>query len=256
MSESESSFGQALRRGRIRRPDGPHLSPPAAYLRCEPEILPPRARPIDRRPLAARQAASVLEIGCGTGRNLIKLAKTYPVASLPWARCLGRDARHGAPRRCAAGLCAPRPPRASGCDCIRSPCALRARELRPHRHLLRALDDPALARGAGEARSDCLAPGGSLHIVDFGDQAGLPAPFRFALNRWLALFHVTPRETLAAELAQLAQAKGLHCETVSRFGGYALCAVIGAFPAGTGKGQDKPPPGTLSPPVEFIHIAR
>ena len=109
----------------------------------------------------------------------------------------------------------------------------------------------ALARAV-----DCLAPGGSLHIVDFGDQAGLPAPFRFALNRWLALFHVTPRETLAAELAQLAQAKGLHCNTVSRCGGYALCAVIGALPPGTGKGQENSPPRTLSARVELIHLAR
>ena len=39
---------------------------------------------------------------------------------------------------------------------------------------------------------DLLAPGGSLHIVDFGDQAGLPAWFRELLAKWLELFHVRP----------------------------------------------------------------
>jgi S-adenosylmethionine-diacylgycerolhomoserine-N-methlytransferase len=70
-----------------------------------------------------------------------------------------------------------------------------------------------------------LAPGGSLHIVDFGDQAGLPASFRHALNRWLALFHVAPRLTLPAELAKLANTLGLRSRTESRFRGYAVYAV-------------------------------
>ena len=60
---------------------------------------------------------------------------------------------------------------------------------------------------------DALTPGGSLHIVDFGDCAGLPAPFRAALGRWLALFDVTPRVNLRAELAALAAARGVRCET-------------------------------------------
>jgi S-adenosylmethionine-diacylgycerolhomoserine-N-methlytransferase len=35
-----------------------------------------------------------------------------------------------------------------------------------------------------------LAPGGELHIVDFGGQKRLPGVFRALLRRWLALFHV------------------------------------------------------------------
>ena len=70
-----------------------------------------------------------------------------------------------------------------------------------------------------------LSPGGSLHIVDFGDQAGLPAPFRFALVRWLALFHVTPRRTLAASPPS-SRDEGLGWRSVSRFRGYALYAVV------------------------------
>lgn len=38
-----------------------------------------------------------------------------------------------------------------------------------------------------------LNPGGSLHIADFGQQQGLPRWFRTILMRWLKQFHVTPR---------------------------------------------------------------
>ena len=31
-----------------------------------------------------------------------------------------------------------------------------------------------------------VAPGGELHVVDFGQQAGLPAWFRGGLSAWLA----------------------------------------------------------------------
>jgi S-adenosylmethionine-diacylgycerolhomoserine-N-methlytransferase len=43
-----------------------------------------------------------------------------------------------------------------------------------------------------------LAPGGSLHLVDFASASGLPGPIRLGLMAWLARFHVTPRESLAA----------------------------------------------------------
>ncbi|TIW14942.1 MAG: class I SAM-dependent methyltransferase, partial [Mesorhizobium sp.] len=41
-----------------------------------------------------------------------------------------------------------------------------------------------------------LAPGGSLHVVDFGQQEGLPHWFRTMLRGWLRKFHVEPRASL------------------------------------------------------------
>ena len=58
-----------------------------------------------------------------------------------------------------------------------------------------------LAEAAGH-----LAPGGQFHVVDFGDQAGLPRPARALLNRWLAAFAVTPRAALPEVVAALAAA--------------------------------------------------
>ena len=72
---------------------------------------------------------------------------------------------------------------------------------------------------------DVLAPGGSLHIVDFGDCAGLPGPFKAALRGWLAMFDVTPREDLRRALESLAAERGLTCQIETRFRGYAILAV-------------------------------
>ena len=52
-----------------------------------------------------------------------------------------------------------------------------------------------------------VAPGGSLDIVDFGDQADLPAGFRRLLKAWLALFEVHPRVELEAELSTFAKSR-------------------------------------------------
>ncbi|MGC1579414.1 MAG: class I SAM-dependent methyltransferase [Beijerinckiaceae bacterium] len=254
MSESQSSLGQAFDAGasgvlmdRIyRRQRHIYDASRKFYLLGRDGLLAGLSPPPN---------GSVLEIGCGTGRNLIKLAKTYPDTF-----CHGLDVSaemldtaHRAVAR--AGL-AHRVGLAKADATSFDPLALFGRASFDRIVISYALSMIPPWREALARAVDCLAPGGSLHIVDFGDQAGLPAPFRFALNRWLALFHVTPRETLAAELAQLAQAKGLHCNTVSRCGGYALCAVIGALPPGTGKGQENSPPRTLSARVELIHLAR
>ena len=77
---------------------------------------------------------------------------------------------------------------------------VRPRALRPRLHLLCAVDDPGLGARDRPRRSQCLAPGGSLHIVDFGQQERLPRWFRALLRGWLAKFHVAPRVDLMREV--------------------------------------------------------
>ena len=55
---------------------------------------------------------------------------------------------------------------------------------------------------------NALAKDGTLHIVDFGQQEELPRWFRAILMKWLALFHVEPREDLAGVAAHLADKHG------------------------------------------------
>jgi S-adenosylmethionine-diacylgycerolhomoserine-N-methlytransferase len=71
-----------------------------------------------------------------------------------------------------------------------------------------------------------LAAHGSLHLVDFGDQAGLPNWFRAMLFRWLDWFHVTPRLDLQQELEALAKAAGLQLQFRDLYRGYAFFAKL------------------------------
>jgi S-adenosylmethionine-diacylgycerolhomoserine-N-methlytransferase len=51
-----------------------------------------------------------------------------------------------------------------------------------------------------------LKPGGTLHIVDFGDQAGLPGWFKTLLGAWLARFHVRFRPEVRSGIEAWTQA--------------------------------------------------
>jgi S-adenosylmethionine-diacylgycerolhomoserine-N-methlytransferase len=63
--------------------------------------------------------------------------------------------------------------------------------------------------GALDHAAGLLAPGGQLHLVDFGDLGGLPGPFARMLRAWLGKFHVTPRDEMATVAARIAAAHGL-----------------------------------------------
>ena len=98
--------------------------------------------------LHAGPGASVLEIGCGTGRNLVKLAQAYPGADLfgldvsreMLASAAAAMARAGLSARVALGQ--------GDATAFDSARFVRPRGVRSGHDLLRPVDDPALARGA------------------------------------------------------------------------------------------------------------
>ena len=171
--------------------------------------------------LAPPPGSRVLEIGCGTARNLARAARAYPEVEfygIDISFEMLETARDTIVRR---GLTA-------------------------HIQVAQAdatKFDPALLFGVpgfsrifvsyslsmipnwraviGQAMY-WLQPGGELHIVDFGGQERLPGWFRRGLRRWLGLFHVHPRDDLEAELQRLGIAA-----TIERPAGdyyqYALC---------------------------------
>ena len=168
--------------------------------------------------------ASVLEIACGTGRNLVKLARAYPRArfhGLDISAEMLATARSSVSRARLADRIKLAQADATHFD----PLALFGRASFDRVLISYALSMIPPWREALAEAARHLAPGGSLHIVDFGDQAGLPILFRQALNRWLALFHVAPRRTLPNDLAALAASLGLRSRSESRFRGYAVYAV-------------------------------
>jgi S-adenosylmethionine-diacylgycerolhomoserine-N-methlytransferase len=153
--------------------------------------------------LDARPGMRVLEVACGTGRNLAKVAKAWPgvrlygldISSemLKSARAaLGAEARLG-----------------EGDACAFEPQSLLgepAFERVVLSYSLSMIPDwqGALAHAAGQ-----LEAGGSLHVVDFGDLSGLPGILQRGLRGWLAKFHVAPRADLPAIAADVAAARGL-----------------------------------------------
>lgn len=167
---------------------------------------------------------SILEIGCGTGRNLIKLARTYPNAT-----CYGLDvseemlatARRNVARAGLSGRVTLAQADATAFD----PQVLFGRAGFDRIVISYALSMIPPWQGVVAQALRTLGSNGSLHIVDFGDQAELPGPFKVVLNRWLTLFHVTPRRDLGETLDTLARAEGVRARTRRLYRGYAVHAV-------------------------------
>jgi S-adenosylmethionine-diacylgycerolhomoserine-N-methlytransferase len=155
---------------------------------------------------------TVLEIGCGTGRNLELIGRRYPDCQL-----YGLDISSEMLRSARAKLGErARLVEADATDFETGPL----------------FDIPGFDRvvlsfalsmipdwqSALERAVAAQAPDGSLHVVDFGSQKGLPGWFRTPLNAWLGKFHVAPRRELPEVLADLANrtASVAHCEPLHR----------------------------------------
>lgn len=173
-------------------------------------------------PIQADEA--VLEIGCGTGRNLVKLAYHYPAA-----RFYGVDASNLMLARAEKNL----------------QRTLYAHSIQLHQGLAEqiswhdlGLDEPldhiifsyVLSMIPGwpavlEHALTLLKPQGCLHIVDFSDQAELPRWFRTALFTWLTWFNVHPEPRILQSLEELAMFSGANLKIKHLPGRYAFLAV-------------------------------
>ena len=175
--------------------------------------------------LAVPPSGKVLELACGTARNLLAIARRYPTA-----RCFGVDISSTMLRTARASI---------------------AREGMEHRVWVELADatafDPMLLFGVDRfdrvvisyalsmipewkrtlrLATDLLAPNGALYVVDFSDQAELPGWFRQGLFAWLKCFSVTPRLDLCMQLSDVARAAGQTCRSRKLYKGY---AVLGEF---------------------------
>jgi S-adenosylmethionine-diacylgycerolhomoserine-N-methlytransferase len=169
--------------------------------------------------------ASVLEIGCGTGRNLVLAARRYPEA-----RFFGIDVSTEMLTSAIAAISrvglANRIRVRHGDAAAFDPQALFGLRCFDHVMISYSLSMiPDWPRVLQEAASR-LKPGGSLHIVDFGDQERLPNIVRALLRRWLALFDVTPRANLESVLSSMADSTGADLKLERPFRGYAQYSVL------------------------------
>lgn len=180
-----------------------------------------RDRMIDR--LAPPPGGRVLEIGCGTARNLAAVAGRYPLAELygidisAEMLCSARQVlgRHGLAGRV----------RLARADATRfDPAILFGAPSFSRIFFSYTLSMiPAWERALAQAIV-WLQPRGELHLVDFGGQEGLPAWFRGGLRHWLRRFHVVPSDGLEAALARL---PGVRIQVFERphrgYAQYAVC---------------------------------
>jgi S-adenosylmethionine-diacylgycerolhomoserine-N-methlytransferase len=164
---------------------------------------------------------SVLEIGCGTGRNLIQAGKAWPDARLYGVDI--SDAMLETAGTCVtkAGMRA-RVTLAQGDACRFDAQALLGRATFDRVFLSYALSMFPDWERALEQAARCVAPGGRLEIVDFGQQEGLSRLWKRALFGWLAAFHVTPRAKLPDAVEALATALQGQSHVRPIYGGYAL----------------------------------
>ena len=153
--------------------------------------------------LGAQPGASVLELGCGTGRNLARIATAYPDV-----RLYGLDISHEMLELAGVKLAA-RAELAAGDATSFDPAGIFAKDRFDHIVLSYALSMIPDWQGAMAHAANHLAPGGRLHIVDFGDLGELPRVLSGVLRRWLALFHVSPRDAMSEFAGRLAATHGL-----------------------------------------------
>ncbi len=174
------------------------------------------------RELSPPPGASVLEVGCGTGRNLAMIGNLYPGARLfgldisaemlATARTkLRRQGRTDAVLRVA--------------DATNFTAASFDQDGFDRIVISYALSMVPEWEKAIDAAIAALTPGGSLHVADFGQQEGWPAGFRRLLQTWLGRFHVTPRESLFDVMHEKAERNGAALEVRSLGRGYAWLAV-------------------------------
>jgi S-adenosylmethionine-diacylgycerolhomoserine-N-methlytransferase len=164
--------------------------------------------------------ARICEIGCGTGRNLLRLARRRPQArlyGLDVSEEMLATARHRLRR---AGL-DERVRVAQGSATELDPGAVFGVPRFDAVYFSYVLSMVPDWRGAVEHALALLEPGGTLAVVDFADQAEASALRRRLLLGWLALFGVHPRAEIEAGLAEIAAARDPAARRVSIAGGYA-----------------------------------
>ncbi len=180
-----------------------------------------RDRLIDR--LDVPTGGTVLEVGCGTGRNLIAVARRYPKA-----RLYGLDISE---------------------EMLTTARASVERAGLAHRITLRQADATEFDAAAlfGTATFDRVffsytlsmipdwqaaimqgakATGGALHLVDFGQFERLPGWFGAGMRAWLARFDVEPRAGLPDAIDRIGRETGLTPQFDPLYRGYAWSGTL------------------------------
>lgn len=175
--------------------------------------------------LDASPGKTVLEFGCGTGRNLIAAAGRHQAARFfgvdisaqMLASARASTSRAGIEDRIktalgdASSFNAARRFGEDGFDRVMLP------------YCLSMIPD---WQGAIDNAISQTAPGGSIHIVDFGHMGRWPWLPRRAMRIWLSQFKVEPRRDLVGVTERLGAKAGFSASSQCLLGGYAWEIVL------------------------------
>lgn len=176
------------------------------------------------RQLAPPRGGRLLEIACGTGRNLARLRKLYPgrvLFDLDISQEMLRSAGAKLGKNTTLAL-------ADACDFdgdrLFGPGGFDRIILSYSLSMIPDWDRALHLAGTH------LSPGGELHVVDFGGQSGLPSWFGRLLRAGLARFHVAPRADLQNRMQALADRHGLALRFQRLYLDYVCYGVLGDKP--------------------------
>ncbi|MCD8497813.1 MAG: methyltransferase domain-containing protein [Alphaproteobacteria bacterium] len=178
--------------------------------------------------LNAQPGERVCEVGCGTARNLIKMARRYPDVKF-----FGLDASDEMLKTAGVNL------KKAGMCCSVPVTQAFAQSFLPQSHFgleegerfdkfvfSYALSIIPPWRESFDHALKLLPAGGEIHIIDFGSQSELPGPFRKFLFWWLKQFHVFYKPEIEDYLRQLATEGRGTLEFENLYGGYCYRAVF------------------------------
>lgn len=169
--------------------------------------------------------ANVLEIGCGTARNLVVAAKRFPDANF-FGIDISREMLATAKVNIARDMLDDAIEVARADATNFDPKALFAVERFERVFISYSLSMIPVWRLVLQRAMLMLASHGELHIVDFGDQRGLPSWFGRLLRSWLNAFQVTPCDDLEIQLRTLADYHHAELHFTRPIRGYAQYAVL------------------------------
>ena len=165
------------------------------------------------------EGGTVLEVGCGTGRNLIQAARRYPTAQLyglDISEAMLETARKSIGRAGLSDRITLKQADATNFD-AQTLFGQGQFDRVFFSYTLSMIPDwkAALAQGVKAAK-------GSAHLVDFGQQERWPRLFKTILFAWLDSFDVEPRAMLPAFIETL----GLKVAFLPLYRGYAWSAIL------------------------------
>ncbi len=169
--------------------------------------------------------ASIVEIACGTGWNIVRSARTYPDA-----RYFGFDISSEMLRTAEAAVdrngLSQKVKLAHGDATNFDLYAMFGLRTADRIFISYALSMIPDWPSAVDCAARSLAPDGALHIVDFGRMDTMPAPARFAFLKFLNHYNVTPRRDLEAVVQAAAKRHGLSLTFEEMRSGYTAYAVL------------------------------